>query len=57
MYEPKDVKDKSKGEVDLRSHEMFLLGQVTHDEMLSHPNWKESKMIKEVNDAREGNEV
>ena len=36
---------------------MFLLAQITHEEMLSHPNWKESKMIKEIEATRNGNEI
>ena len=34
MYEPKDEKKKATGKVDLKSHELFLLAQITHDEML-----------------------
>ena len=38
MYEPKDTKNKATGQVDLKSYEMFLLAQITQDEMLENPD-------------------
>ena len=57
MYEPKDTKNKAIGQVDLKSYEMFLLAQITHDEMLENPDKKESQMNRRIKAARNGNEV
>ena len=54
LYEPEIERREPAGQVDLKSTELFLIAQITRDEMASHKDKKESEFIKELTESRNG---